>query len=401
MNHLKSRRSIGADITRRAAAVGVLCLCLPAISGCSGTQTLAQRTRNFWNPRNDAVVTNDPALADQRTQSDEYKAASRGLENPRRTLLQYAMMKEENGLLAEARSRYREILLDDPDCLEARLGVARVEQASGRSTEARRILEDAAARNPNTMQAWLVLGRFFSETGDYEAAVESFTKATDIDSANQDARFELGLALARAGRLQDAQSHLEFAVGESAARFNIGYVLHEEGHAQEAASWFRQALQERPDSLTRARAEKMLAQMATPSGNTSLAARSAETPAARAPRIIGKPVVHEQHYAAGEDVPFSITRAAAGITDSNQSGTGIQQVSGNTRPQIQPAASSGGRRAFSEPAARPATGTRSEPAGIAPDSGVIPQWRGPSSGSGTSGTYQSSGYQVPEWRPTR
>lgn len=93
------------------------------------------------------------------------------------------------------------------------------------------------------------------------AAVQSLTKAADLDHKNQSIRYQLGIALARSERFQEAKPHLAFAVGESAALYNIGYVLHESGRGDEAALWMRRALNAHPDQRTRSAATQLLAQL--------------------------------------------------------------------------------------------------------------------------------------------
>jgi tetratricopeptide (TPR) repeat protein len=193
--------------------------------------------------------------------SKEYLAAEKGLDDPERTNLSFARWKEDMGQYQEAKGRYREILTANPDNLPARMGIARIEFETGRVTEAQKILLDAAQRHPNSSDVWLELGRIQAGQEKWNESVASFQKAADIDSTDQVARYELGIALARGNQLEQALPHLEYSVGESAALYNIGYVLQEQNRRDEAIAWFERALQAHPDERTKGQSQQMLARL--------------------------------------------------------------------------------------------------------------------------------------------
>lgn len=237
--------------------------------GCSSVSNRFQSLVSRAPDRNDPL-----AQVIEQESSKTYKTAKKELNRSEETLLKFARWREDMGDHAEAKSQYADILADNADCVEARLGIARVEFTTGRVAEAIEILQATARKYPERADTWAELGRIQVTRQEWGAAISSLTKAYELDSANQTIRYELGIALARADRLEEAREHLAFAVGESAALYNIGYVLHEAGRNEQSGHWFRRALNAHPDQRTERAASQMLAQ---------LSGASEAAPAARQP----------------------------------------------------------------------------------------------------------------------
>lgn len=226
--------------------------------GCSSLQSIPGKMKAMVNRQPDSA---DPlaAVTSGSNVSDDFKIAKKELKSADDTLLKYAQLREDMGDHSTALDRYRELLTDNPDNVNARLGIARIEYKTGRVHEAEEILKATARLHPQNQQVWIDMGRIQSERQQYDASIESLQKAVAIDSSSQVARFELGLAMARGDRLDEAKSHLSFAVGNSGALYNIGYVLHEAGRDSEAMHWFRQALDSFPDARTKKSTSEMIA----------------------------------------------------------------------------------------------------------------------------------------------
>ena len=232
-------------------------------TGCSTTRSrfddLAGR---FSRPNSES----DALLLDKETLSEGFQKSlggfsSKGLKKPETTNLVFARWKEDVGRYAESKHRYQEILTENPDCLPARLGIARIERETGRFDQCREILNTARKRHPNDPTIMLELGRMYNEREQWDESVRAFARAVDLAPDDQQVRYELGLALANAGRVSDALPHLKFAVGDSAAFYNIGYVLHEHGCSTDAVNWVKRALNEHPDGRTRQVAGELLAEL--------------------------------------------------------------------------------------------------------------------------------------------
>ena len=205
--------------------------------------------------------------------SPEFREAQRSLEHPEAALLANALLKEDNQEYAEARERYREIAIGYPGSIEAQLGMARIENITGRKEQAEKILTTLAKEHPNNVDVQLGLGRMYASRESWDQAIVAMTKAYNAKPDNQTARFELGLACVRANRVNEALPHLTFAVGESAAMYNIGYVLQEQGRNDEAIRWYQEALGSHPDQRTALQAQQMLTKLTkrTPAGDSRVA----------------------------------------------------------------------------------------------------------------------------------
>jgi Flp pilus assembly protein TadD len=101
----------------------------------------------------------------------------------------------------------RAIALDD-GYVEAysNLGIARLREADPRAVAA---LSRAAALRPDDPAVLQNLGAAQLQTGDFEAALGTLTRAVELDDATADARYLLGVALRSLGRLQEARVQWE------------------------------------------------------------------------------------------------------------------------------------------------------------------------------------------------
>lgn len=244
------------------------CLLLPLLaisSGCSGSgfrdNWSGMMAGNGFRQKQPAfLLDGEPA----QEVSKEFKEAQKLFKDPERVLLSYARMKEDHEEYAEARAKYREIITAYPKNVDACLGLARIEIATGRMEQAQRILVQLAEKHPKNSAVYIESGRMFSKLDQYPDAIRQFEKACELNPNDQNARYELGLAFIKLNQLDDAMSHLTFAVGESAAMYNIGYLLQEQGRLTEAAAWYRRALKAHPDEKTAHQAQQMLAKLTQP-----------------------------------------------------------------------------------------------------------------------------------------
>jgi tetratricopeptide (TPR) repeat protein len=193
--------------------------------------------------------------------SDEFRTAQKSLKNPEAMLMVHAQLLEDQHNYAEARQRYRELITAYPNSVQAGLGLARIEHQTGREQQAELILTALQQTFPKDVSVRLAFGQQHTDRDQHGAAVQSFAMAVELDPENQEARYQLGLALAKTQRYEEALEHLSFAVGESAATYNVGYLLYENGQTSEALRWFNAALDAHPDSKTRSQASRMIAQL--------------------------------------------------------------------------------------------------------------------------------------------
>lgn len=96
------------------------------------------------------------------------------------------------------------------------------------------------------------LGVLLARAGKVQDAADCYTLALANDPANPDAHFNLGNLHRRAGRLQEAADHyhacLEAKPDHGGAAYNLGLVLATAGDAAAAADWFRRVTQLEPQN---------------------------------------------------------------------------------------------------------------------------------------------------------
>ncbi len=259
---------------RKSLAVLLAAASLSLSSGCatSGLSSAWSRTTSIFRPASDSAEGPETAVAGSKSRkhrkaateddlSPEFREAQKIFKNTEQTLLAWARYQEDVGEYAEARRKYRELLIAYPENTEASLGLARIELVTGRAQQAEEILTNLEQQHPDDIIVKLELGRMYSHQEMWPESLTKFEQACEIDPDDQTCRYELGVALARAHRFDSALSHLTFAVGVPAANYNIGYILHEEGNDADAVEWFRNAMQSHPDNQTAEKTKVMLAQL--------------------------------------------------------------------------------------------------------------------------------------------
>lgn len=137
----------------------------------------------------------------------------------------------------------RAIRLQDPEEPDAWLGLVRAHADGGRLQEAGRILHrEVLPRWPDAAEAHYYQGFLTSleVKGDEGSrrALESFERALELDPDDLDARYQLGVTLARLGRLEESEAALR-AVITANPRFGAAYhelagVLRRRGELEEA-----------------------------------------------------------------------------------------------------------------------------------------------------------------------
>lgn len=372
-------------------------------SGCAGTSI-----REKWAGMIPGHAAREARLAEvdpdqPKTElSKEFRAAQKMFDNPERVLVSYARMKEDNEEYAEARLKYRELTMAYPNNVEAHLGLARIELATGRSEQAQAILMKLAERHPQNATVFMEYGRLYASQDKWPEAILQFQKASELIPGDQNARYELGLAYIGVNRLDDALSHLKFAVGEPAAMYNIGYVLQERGRTAEAIPWFRRALENHPDERTAHQSQQMLAKLTQPDGgneglSSNMASWNGNTrpggirTRARSSSAISSsesnaqatnPVVRrDTSSATGSSSPGFPAGGAARFENSSHHADAPAVISSGFRTASFSSSSSenaapAGNASWSTPPVLPASGN----AVIENGPNQLPQWNGPSSG---------------------
>ena len=197
--------------------------------------------------------------------SPEFREARRMFgKNTEKNLLAWALYQEDQEQYAEAMKTYRDLSIAYPESVHPQLGIARIEAATGRSEQALSVLQKAAVAHPQDVDVQLQLMSLHSSAEDWEQCLQVCEKVCQLAPNDQNARYQVGISMVRAGRIQDALSHLTFSVGRPAACYNVAWILHEQSRNADAIQWLQQALSEHPDRQTAERSRALLAEL---SGN--------------------------------------------------------------------------------------------------------------------------------------
>jgi tetratricopeptide (TPR) repeat protein len=161
--------------------------------------------------------------------------------------LAYARWMEDVGNLIVARQKYGEVAEAKPKNLEAALGLARIDQLSGRSHEAEQGFLRAHRLAPDAPETLHALGKFYSDEGRWPEAVEQLNKAMLAAPAERQYRYDLAVALVHTGDVDAALPHFFRTVGDAEAHYNVGLILKEMGQTREAEEHLLLAVTKRPD----------------------------------------------------------------------------------------------------------------------------------------------------------
>jgi len=165
--------------------------------------------------------------------------------------LQEAIALHQQGRLAEAEHRYRQILAGEPDHFDALhlLGVIRHQQ--GRTDEALELIGTALARNPGSARALSNHGLILYALRRYEEALASFDRALASEPDFVDALNNRGNALQRLGRNEEALASfdrvLALVPNHVDALNNRGNALQGLMRYEEALTSYARALALRPN----------------------------------------------------------------------------------------------------------------------------------------------------------
>lgn len=205
----------------------------------------------------------------------ETAQARKKLKDPRKLDLAYAKWQEQIGNITEARERYQRVLHDQPQSVEAMLGLARLDQLAGRMQEAEQGYRKALKAAPNDPVVLDALGQYYASQEKWPQAIDSLRQAQSAAPNDNTVRFHLAVAMAKSGDINGAKSHFINSVGDAEADYNIGLILHDQGKLDQAEQYFLQASVKKPTLeqatywLNEIRVEKETKQVLSGSANRS------------------------------------------------------------------------------------------------------------------------------------
>ena len=167
-------------------------------------------------------------------------------ENPTQLRLTYAKLMEQVGHVTEAREHYSNVTDEQPENVDAILGLARVELASGNYGAAESGFKKALRLHPESASAHFGLGQFYASRNQWQDSVEPFTKAMLAEPENTTYRYHLAVALTHSGDVDSALPHFIRTVGDAEAHYNVGLILKNEGNLGQAERHFLLAVTKKP-----------------------------------------------------------------------------------------------------------------------------------------------------------
>jgi Tfp pilus assembly protein PilF len=205
-----------------------ICLMLSLLTGCAGGV-------DRWM-----------SWSDKGHDSRQARAARKKLKDPIGLDLAYAKWQEQQGNTTDAREHYQRVLHDEPQSIEALLGLARLDQLANRMTEAEQGYRKALKLAPNDPRALDALGQFYAAQEKWPQAIDILKQALQVAPKDDTIRFHLAVATAKSGDLTTARSLFINCVGEAEADYNLGLILHEQGKLELSEQYFVQALVKKP-----------------------------------------------------------------------------------------------------------------------------------------------------------
>ncbi|MGX2041230.1 XrtA/PEP-CTERM system TPR-repeat protein PrsT [Methylocaldum sp. MU1018] len=179
------------------------------------------------------------AILEQIVPGDDLAGAVRAQVYGIRGLAQIALKEPE-----QAKESFAAALKLDAAASDALLGLAMLEAQQKQYKKAIEYADQAAAKDPKNVNAWIVLGETKRSDGDLQGAVDAFTKALDVQSF--DVRARLGRAAAYLGldKPQEAQKDVD-EVRKAAGDVPLALYLHA------VIAFQKKELQEAEDALVK------------------------------------------------------------------------------------------------------------------------------------------------------
>jgi tetratricopeptide (TPR) repeat protein len=218
-------------------------------------------------------------LSEREMAQQEQHQAARRLQDPAHLHLKYAQWRENVGDLADARQSYHSALKENPKSLEAKLGLARLDQLAGRTDEAEAGFRKALDSRPGDPQALNALGQFYASQKLWSKSLPLLEEAAEAAPNEVTYRYHYAVAVAQSGDLNGAFPHFQRAVGEAEAHYNLGYLLHEKGHLELARQRFQRAIALNPKLI---QAQAMLDDLEPKPKKTEVAQAPTQRPPAAA-----------------------------------------------------------------------------------------------------------------------
>lgn len=158
------------------------------------------------------------------------------------------------GDTAGARMAFATAKTADPKLSAADLILAQLDLRDGKLDEARKTVSAVISQKPAEVSAHLLLGNVEQTARNYQAAIEQYRKAVELDEANVEALNDLAYALAEYGKQPDealkfAEKAGELAPDNATVADTLGWVLYRKALYASAVPYLEHAVSQQPTGL--------------------------------------------------------------------------------------------------------------------------------------------------------
>lgn len=220
----------------------IICCCSLVMAiggaGCNTTNLLSSNRQKSDSRPVDSKST---------TVSQEEFFASQKVKDPTKIHLAHAAWQEQSGNLVEARKHYLKVLEKKPKDTESMLGLARIDRAYGRESEADAQLNKTLKAHPKDPKVLVAIGQVHESKEEWPEALLMMKAAHEAAPYETIYEYHLAVVEARIGEIPSAIEHFTRSVGEAQAHYNVGYILNEQGRKTEAEFHLMKALKLKPD----------------------------------------------------------------------------------------------------------------------------------------------------------
>lgn len=157
-----------------------------------------------------------------------------------------SVIQQRQGMLASAEASCRQALKLDPDTAEAYIVLGLVQREQGRLNDAKRSLSQAIRLDPKYGTAFVQRGLIELKTGETAVALQDFSEAIALKSDNAAAHYGLGQAYLKQNMLDEANKSLNTALSlnqnSAPAHIAMGDVYRLQGNRVAAINEYQKAI---------------------------------------------------------------------------------------------------------------------------------------------------------------
>ena len=164
----------------------------------------------------------------------------------------YGLLEAAAGRVPAGVAKLKKAIDLDPTLPGKSRSLAEISLQAGDLTGTAEALRDALRIDPYDEDAWDIAGRLASQKGETAEAIYNFEKSVKLRPSSATHLFDFALALARAGRMEEAQQRAEAALRLKAdyaeAHDLLGGIFEQKRQLPQAAAEYRRTLELRPES---------------------------------------------------------------------------------------------------------------------------------------------------------